>query len=158
MDMDDAVNHTAMNDRLGSPQRRHVPNKLRGVTTGAAGSGNDSSPSKSRAKGRKSRPWRADAASWKQQMKERKAVFQNFAVDEEEDPNAVSGDGDGSSEHQDEAGGNGSLTSTPAVATEEQQHSKEGETDKVRDEKKDEDQTHDHQKKQHRQPEQQQAQ
>mmetsp|Transcript_15035 Transcript_15035/g.37008 ORF Transcript_15035/g.37008 Transcript_15035/m.37008 type:complete len:1795 (-) Transcript_15035:47-5431(-) len=158
MDMDDAVNHAAMNDRLGSPQRRHVPNKLRGVTTGAVGSGDDSSPSKSRLKGRKSRPWRADAASWKQQMKERKAVFQNFAVDEEEDPNAVSGDGDGSSEHQDEAGGNGSLTSTPAVATEEQQHSKEGETDKVRDEKKDEDQTHDHQKKQHRQPEQQQAQ
>eukprot|EP00529_Nitzschia_sp_RCC80_P002335 CAMPEP_0113505256 /NCGR_PEP_ID=MMETSP0014_2-20120614/35206_1 /TAXON_ID=2857 /ORGANISM="Nitzschia sp." /LENGTH=1751 /DNA_ID=CAMNT_0000400529 /DNA_START=346 /DNA_END=5598 /DNA_ORIENTATION=+ /assembly_acc=CAM_ASM_000159 len=138
-----------MNDRLGSPQRRHVPNKLRGVTTGAVGSGDDSSPSKSRLKGRKSRPWRADAASWKQQMKERKAVFQNFAVNEEEDPNAVGGGGgDGDGELQDEAGVNGSLTSTPAVAAGEQQHNKEGETDKVRDEKKDEDHTHDHQKQQ----------
>jgi hypothetical protein len=62
----------------------YVPNKLRGVTASSSSSPTSRSSALSRLKGRKSRPWRADAASWKQQMRERKAVFHNFAVDEEE--------------------------------------------------------------------------
>ena len=61
--------------------RKYVPDRLRGVLgdDNAASSGRVSS---SRKKGRKARPWRVDAASWKQQLQERKAVYDNFALQE----------------------------------------------------------------------------
>eukprot|EP00536_Pseudo-nitzschia_multiseries_P000015 jgi/Psemu1/282023/fgenesh1_pg.2_\ len=68
--------------------RKYVPNRLRGVLGGDDGSGSPSpSPISSslRLKGRKSRPWRVDAASWKQQLQERKAVYDHFALPEKVD-------------------------------------------------------------------------
>ena len=57
---------------------KYVPNRLRGVLGGEEGRG--------RGRGRKtSRPWRVDAASWKQQLQERKAVYDNFALQEKAD-------------------------------------------------------------------------
>lgn len=62
----------------------YVPNRLRGVLGGGNPNedGPSSSPTKTRKGGRKSRPWRVDAASWKQQLQERKAVYDQFALQE----------------------------------------------------------------------------
>ncbi|KAG7343314.1 Armadillo/beta-catenin-like repeat protein [Nitzschia inconspicua] len=65
----------------------YVPKKLRGVMGSSGSQGGGGGAYKSRLKGRKSRPWRVDAASWKQELQERKAVYDNFALpeaDEEE--------------------------------------------------------------------------
>jgi len=65
----------------------YVPNRLRGVL-GDPNEDNSStrvpsSSSSSRQKSaRKSRPWRVDAQSWKQQLAERKKVYDNFALPE----------------------------------------------------------------------------
>lgn len=57
--------------------KKYVPNRLRGVL------GGEEAPGRGRGKPRKtSRPWRVDAASWKQQLQERKAVYDNFALQE----------------------------------------------------------------------------
>ena len=63
--------------------KKYVPDRLRGVL--GRDDANRSSSSSSRGKGRKSRPWRVDAASWKQQLQERKAVYDNFALQEKAD-------------------------------------------------------------------------
>ena len=63
--------------------KKYVPDRLRGVL--GRDDDNRSSSSSSRGKGRKSRPWRVDAASWKQQLQERKAVYDNFALQEKAD-------------------------------------------------------------------------
>ena len=68
--------------------KKYVPDRLRGVLGGNdANSSTQSSTrsSSSRGKGKKSRPWRVDAASWKQQLQERKAVYDNFALHEKGD-------------------------------------------------------------------------
>ena len=62
----------------------YVPDRLRGVLGGGNPNedGPSSSPTKTRKGGRKTRPWRVDAASWKQQLQERKAVYDQFALQE----------------------------------------------------------------------------
>ncbi len=65
--------------------KKYVPNRLRGVLGGDEPSPSGRVSSSSRGKGRKARPWRVDAASWKQQLQERKAVYDNFALQEKAD-------------------------------------------------------------------------
>jgi len=64
--------------------KQYVPNRLRGVLSNSNedGMNGPSKVSSSRYKGRKSRPWRVDAASWKQQLQERKAVYDHFSLTE----------------------------------------------------------------------------
>ncbi|KAG7372478.1 Armadillo/beta-catenin-like repeat protein [Nitzschia inconspicua] len=74
-------------NNIVSNNNGYVPKKLRGVMGSCGSQGGGGGAYKSRLKGRKSRPWRVDAASWKQELQERKAVYDNFALpeaDEEE--------------------------------------------------------------------------